>query len=67
MAKTRTSADAREHMRDVVRVERRANLARENQAVVLPRLTDSHTVLSLTGPMTAKQLHNLRRQEERPS
>ena len=53
MAKTRTSADPGEHMRDVVRVERCANLAREDQAVVLPCLTDSDTVLGLTDPMAA--------------
>jgi hypothetical protein len=60
-------ADPGEQVGDVVRVERCADLAREDQPVVLPCLTDRHPLGRLTSPVPTQHLNHLRRQEQRPA
>ena len=41
----------REHVREIVRIKRRANLSRKDQAVIPPRRTSRHLLHSLPSPM----------------
>ena len=47
-------------MRDVVGVERGTGLAREDQTVVMPRLTDCDALLGQPGPMLPQEIDELR-------